>query len=132
MNKIKETGKRVNILIWIIDIVCIAYFVAFLLWISDNFAGGIMEWIIPYVNPFTVGVYVIGLAAVITLLFSGSTILKILMVMTYLAIAFTSLAATMGISSQIGLTVFLLIRVLFVAAFVVIIVIKVRKNRRIT
>ncbi len=124
--------RRVNILIWIIDIVCIAYFVAFLLWISDNFAGEIMDLIIPYVNPFTVGVYIIGLAAVATLLFSGSTMLKILMVMTYLALAFISLVATMGINSDIGLIMFLLVRVLFVAAFAVIIVIKVRKNRRLT
>ena len=54
------------------------------------------------------------------------------MVVFYLAIALVSLVASMGISSDIELIAFLLIRVLIAVSFVVIIVIQIRRKHPIT
>jgi len=131
----QKINKKSNTIIWIADMLCVAYAIAFftsMFFLDNTVVEKIFLEAFAHVNPFTTGVYVFGAAAIGTLLFSGNVFLKSLMVVFYLAITLVSLVASMGISSDIELIAFLLIRVLIAVSFVVIIVIQIRRKHPIT
>lgn len=124
--------KRISRIVLIMDTICIAYFLLFMLWVflwTDTHFGEMMIRSTKYINPFTTGVYITGAATICTLIFLRKIWLKIVMIMIYVVSALITIVATMGMESDWEIIPFMLIRILFVVAFIVVIAIKIMKKQ---
>ena len=115
--------KRIRVPIFIIDVICIGYWIAVVSWMfvwNESRYGDIGERLILAVNPFTTGMYIMGFAMIATIVVFDNIAINTVMFLLYLFVACITIPAVMGASSWFGVVIYFLIRIAFIAGFFVI------------